>query len=117
MINVVEKFRNLHAVEQLLILVALLNILDFQTTKIIIDQLGFGAELNPILRFMMEYFDSVYVILALKVVALTIPALAMYYFRGHPKYNPNKTLATMVLVVIGFWFIVVWNSFIVFTVI
>ena len=61
----------------LFILFLLLNILDFITTKIILDEVGFIGELNPILYNLLILTNTSYSILIWK---LTIIGIILYCF-------------------------------------
>lgn len=54
----------------LVIVLITLNILDFITTYISLG--GGGTEANPLLRYLMEYFGTIWVILYTKVIVLSV---------------------------------------------
>jgi len=52
------------------VLLCTFNLIDFLTTKYIVDQDGFEAEFNMILKYFMNYMDSVFAILLFKGIFL-----------------------------------------------
>jgi len=54
-----------------LLLLILLNIIDFQTTKILVDVFGYTVERNPVMLWAMLTMDSVYAILLAKILILS----------------------------------------------
>jgi len=48
-----------------------LSLLDFFTTKAIVDIIGYSAEANPIILHIMIYFDTVWSLLVVKFIFLT----------------------------------------------
>lgn len=66
----IEAFRKSHISTKLLILLILLNIIDFQTTKMLVEVFGYGVERNPAMLWVMQEMGSVYAILLAKIVIL-----------------------------------------------
>ena len=65
-----NKFSKAHVGTQLFIILVFLNLLDFQTTKVLVDAQGFQVEANPFLRYLMMISGTVYAILIMKVIAM-----------------------------------------------
>lgn len=65
-----SKFTGTHIGTQLFIILIFLNLLDFQTTKVLVDAQGFHVEANPLLRHLMMISGTVYSILMVKLVAM-----------------------------------------------
>ena len=65
-----SKFIGSHLGTQLFIILIFLNLLDFQTTKVLVDAQGFQVEANPILRYFMMVSGTVYSILIMKIMAM-----------------------------------------------
>ncbi len=59
----------------LFLFLVLLNILDYQTTNIMVGLTDFSVEANPVHRLMMEAFDTTNTIIWFKGVTLVIAAL------------------------------------------
>ena len=60
----------------LFVFLVLLNILDYQTTDILVGLTDYSVEANPIYRSMMELFDSSIVIVWIKGGVLVLAAFA-----------------------------------------
>jgi len=72
MINILRaKFKRTHIAVQLFVILVFLNLLDFQTTKALVDVQGFEVEANPILRYFMFLTGTVYAILGIKVLVMS----------------------------------------------
>jgi len=102
MLSIARKRFNSWATEhQLLFAVMLFNLVDFFTTRIIIlrSDNDLGMEANPLLLRMMEKFDSLWMILIIKV-ALIITAWAFVYkFYEHEKHKSIIPAIIFVLVI------------------
>ena len=108
-----RKFNDLHISSQLLILVALLNVVDFQTTSIIAKFQGFDVELNPLLYHLMIVFDTTWVILWAKVIVLTASFLFIRYLVTKRGGNINTATIPLTILVIAFSFVVMWNFYLI----
>lgn len=106
---------NLHINTQLMIIVTLLNYIDWQTTKFLVDVHGFEVEANPIMYNAMVMADSVYGILWVKIVVLGF--FWWVYDRvehHHTIINPSRMTNVLWALVAGFVALVSWNSFLVY---
>ena len=76
--------RKMTLITKLVIVLFLLNMADFITTKHMVNQYGFDIESNPILLCLMYQSGTVYAILYLKLLffCLLIPALWINNERG-----------------------------------
>ena len=70
---------------QLMFFILIFNFVDFFTTKILIEHNGFGIETNLILYNAMVFFNSVWIILFMKLTSIGIAWLILYRF-----YKPNE---------------------------
>lgn len=78
----------LHVNTKLLLTFTLLNVGDYLTTKIIVTEHGFEAELNPLMRWLMETADSTGGMFWAKVIILAmlwIVYLAMQQRHKQPR--------------------------------
>lgn len=98
-----------------MILVIFLSTIDFFLTKHIVGDVGFAAEVNPVLRSAMEATGSVYAILWIKILTLALAVALMVIFRDHPKYRRSTATIPVAAVTIGCVAVVCWGSFIVFS--
>ena len=78
-----KKFTDSHIGTQLFIILVFLNLLDFQTTKVLVDAQGFSVEANPLLRHVMMISGTVYSILMVKLVAMAF--FSFWYLRADDK--------------------------------
>lgn len=67
------------ALVNLFILLVLLNILDYQTTDILVRLTNYSVEANPALRYAMESYGSASVILWIKGAVLAVSAFIFYW--------------------------------------
>ena len=107
---------NLSAQYQMLIAIALFNMIDFLTTKVLIERHGrLDVESNPVLYYPMVFFDSVWVIFVAKIMLIASAWLIMVRH-----YDPSKhrvaTLSLWAVLLIGilvsifnFGLITVWT--------
>ena len=103
-------FNNLHINTQLMILITGLNIIDFQTTKILVDWYGFETEVNPLMYNAMVYFDSVWGLLVVKVIALSVLwAIYDQVEHYHKLINPGRMTYILGALTAGFFALITWN--------
>ena len=94
----------------LLFVLIILNIFDFYTTYSAI-QLG-GVEANPIMNFLLTYTGTLWSLLAIKVIVLSI-VIIPYYTIERKKNVWKSTRMTNVLIGINllYLYVVVSNSY------
>lgn len=103
-------FNGLHINTQLMILITGLNLIDFQTTKILVDQYGFEAEVNPLMYNAMVYFDSVWGILVIKLIVLSVLWSTYNRVKYHHKLiNPSRMTYMLGAITAGFFALITWN--------
>ena len=96
----------------LFLLLFLLNIVDFVTTKILVDIQGFIVEANPILYNLMVNFDTVWVILYIKLLILGLFFIFIQKSKDTFTLLPPKTLKWVLISLIAIIFIVSYNNLI-----
>ena len=103
-------FNNLHINTQLMVLLTCLNIIDFQTTKTLVDRHGFEIEANPIMYNAMVMVNSVWGLMIIKVV--TVGLMWMVYdavTHHHRLINPNRMTRILTWLVVAFFILITWN--------
>ncbi len=90
MSSLYDYFHNLAWQYKMLLLILLWNIVDFLTTKIMVDKLGYEVEYNPMLYFAMVFFNSVWVILIVKIIIIGMAWGLVYKFYEHEKHRYVK---------------------------
>jgi hypothetical protein len=106
---------NAHIHAQLLIVLTLLNLVDFLTTKILVDKIGFIAEANQFLFWAMVTAGSVYAILWVKVVTVSF----MWWIvnklnHDHTLMSPSRLTVVLKVLVAVFFGLITWNFYRVF---
>ncbi len=115
MIAIRSRFNDLTLNYQLVVLLILLNMVDFQTTKILVDKLGFIAEGNALLLWAMITTGTVYAILAVKVIVLSFLWWMVGQIKEHHKHITPQALTCMLqLLVVAFFALISWNYFRIF---
>lgn len=79
----------------------LVNLLDFVTTAILVNQYGFWIEANPFLTTAMIQADSVYPILIHKIIPLFIFAVMMWIMKVRRPDRYNKPVWIWVVMTIN----------------
>ena len=103
-------FNDLHINTQLVVIITLLNIVDFQTTKILFDNYGFEAELNPIMYNAMVMMDSVWGLMVVKVaVLLFLWSVYDQVEHHHRIINPGRMTYILGALTVGFFALITWN--------
>lgn len=99
---------------QLMIILTLLNIVDFQTTAFLVGRYGFEVEANPIMYNAMVLFDSVYGLLYIKVVVLAVLWWVYNQVDHHHKLiNPQRMTYLLTGLVAAFFALITWNFYLV----
>lgn len=103
-------FNNLHINTKLMILITGLNIVDFQTTKFLVDRYGFEIEANPLMYNAMVMADSVWGILSVKVFVLCLLwAIYNQVDHYHKLINPGRMTYILGAITAGFFALITWN--------
>lgn len=89
--------------------VVLLNLADFVTTDIIVSQHGYDMELNPLLRALMEYFDTIVVVLWAKVFLILV-ALGSVWLYAQQQLSRARVVVLPLLFLFGVYSWVVVNN-------
>lgn len=87
-------FRTWHLSSQLMLLLVLFNLIDYQTTATLVHMEGFEIEANPFLYHAMVHFDSVYAIVVIKALVLAVFWVCLYLVlrqKAHEDPSKNKT--------------------------
>jgi len=103
-------FNNLHINTQLMIIITGLNLIDFQTTKILVDRYGFETELNPIMYKAMALADSAWGLLVVKI--LTVGLMWVMYDaveHHHTVLNPKRMTYVLGALVAAYFVLITWN--------
>jgi hypothetical protein len=84
--------------------------LDFFFTKNIIDRIGFDAEANPIMHWLLTTFQTVWVLLAIKLLVLAFlwQTLLIVAAKGKPATKNFMVYALWVLVTVTV-FVDLWS--------
>lgn len=105
-------FNRWHLNTQLMVILTLLNIVDFLTTKFLVDKLGFEAEANELLYRAMVALDSVYAILLIKVGLLAVLWCVYNEIEHHHKLLSHRRLTTILGITTAAYFALIhWNFF------
>jgi len=111
MANIRTWFNELTINTQLMILLTLLNVVDFQTTAFLVHLYGFGVEANPLMYNAMVLVDSVCGLLIVKGIVLG--SLWWLYDRvdheTHKLINPERMTYLLAGLVAAFVALCVWN--------
>ena len=86
---------------------ALLNAVDFLTTKILIERHGIDIELNPLLHSAMSYFGTTWAIAWVKIVIIGTAWLLIYML-----YQPGKhprVVPAIIMVMFAYLAVTIWN--------
>ena len=103
-------FNDLHINTQLMILITGLNIVDFQTTKFLVDRHGFEIEANPIMYNAMVMMDSVWGLVVVKVLVLSLMwAIYNQVEHHHRLLNPQRMTYVLGALTAGFFALITWN--------
>ena len=73
-----KEFNSWHINTWLLVILVILNVLDFQTTYIAIEVQRIADEMNPVLAWAIEATGTVWVILWIKAIVLTVIVTPYY---------------------------------------
>lgn len=104
-----EEFNDWHYSTQLFLIFVLVNVLDFQTTGILVHLHGYGVEVNPIPRFFMTHFDSILGLLALKTVFLGSLYAAVCYAIRREWYSQDRLVLPLQILTGVFSLVVISN--------
>ncbi len=80
----------------LFITISCLSIIDFVTTKYIIGS-NFELESNPLLVYSMEYIDSVWAILYIKIFVLSTLFICLLNKKAHTNFVRILLLAAVII--------------------
>ena len=115
MIAIRQQFNDLTLNYQLMVLITLLNLVDFQTTKVLVDRLGFAAEANALLFWAMVTTGTVYAILAVKVVVISFMWWIVSQIKDHHMHiTPERLTLILQVLVVAFLAVASWNYFRIF---
>ena len=78
-------FNSLVKWKQWFIALALLNIVDYQSTHLLMDRFGYGVERNPFMLWVTETFDTPVAILVTKALFLTALFFYLDWRVGAPR--------------------------------
>lgn len=106
-------FRGWHVCSQMMLVILLLNIVDFLTTASLVWRFGYGIEVNPVLRSMMEYFDTAWVMLWFKLALFGIAWAAIMRFLQNPKANVTYVKRALWFIIACFTALCFWNFFVI----
>ena len=107
-----KRFNSLHINFQLMILLSLLNLQDFVTTKVLIEG-GFAREVNPWLNYLIEKTGTVDVILLTKVLALGFMWWIMYGLvqQGSKVVTGNFLKYSLMTLTTFYGAVVLWGAY------
>ena len=93
-------------------LLIFLNYIDFYTTAILIDRVGYAVEANPINYWLITTFDTVWAIFVFKAIVLT---LFWYTIRNLDGKIITEKVMNIILIVlnVGFATLVTGNMYLV----
>lgn len=99
MISIARKHVNSWVLEyQLLLSIVLFNIVDFLTTNILLSRLGgLEHEGNALLSITMKLMESIWAIVMVKVIMISIAWGIMYWFFNPTKHHSVKFVLMLVL--------------------
>lgn len=110
MIAIRSRFNAMTLNYQLMVLLIGLNIVDFMTTKILVDRLGFLAEANTLLLWAMIAMGSVYAILGIKVITLSFLWWIVGQIQDHHKrITPERLTRILQVIVVAFFALITYN--------
>jgi len=90
--------------------IVVLNLLDFVTTYIILEKMD-GREVNPVLVYLMDITNTIWVILVVKLIGLSW-VCGIAYRRWALCQRP-LVFWTMLAVTIIYMIVVLWNSYVI----
>lgn len=99
-----------HTSIQLLIVLVVFNYVDFITTKKLVEHHGFVAELNPLLRFLMEQTGSIWAIFWSKFVFFLLLMAMMWQHKQNNDNYPQFLTPVLLGLVIIFGCTIIWNT-------
>lgn len=105
----IEAVRNLTQTTKLVSLFSFLSLLDFLTTKVLVDRAGYDVELNPLLLYAMEMSDSVYAIAWIKLFFLTILWWIAYTINQTYDAPPKPLTYALYIGCVVYFAVVMWN--------
>lgn len=103
-------FNNLHINTQLMVVITLLNIIDFLTTKILVDWYGFEAEANPVMYHAMVMMGSVWGLAVVKIITLAFMWTIYDAVEHHHRIiNPGRMTYILGALTAAFFALITWN--------
>ena len=100
-------FATWHDANQLMLVTLLVNMIDFTTTKVLVERHGMEVEMNALLYKLMTYYGSTWPILWAKLFVIGIA-----WFMIYKHYIPEKHKAvvpTLIIVLCCYVGISIWN--------
>jgi len=115
LIAAIEQKTNLHLHTWLLIILVILNVLDFETTYIAIEN-GIAEEQNPIIAYFIELFGTTWAVLWVKCAVLFV-VIAPYYLIESKKnvWESSRMMWTLVVLNLLYLAVVISNASKIFT--
>lgn len=95
----------------LLATLGVLNYFDYVFTKGLMIHQGYEVEVNPIMYNLVVYFDTPDALLWVKIGALTIFGLAVFWFRSHHRLTNKGIYRILVVLNAIFVAVVLWGYY------
>jgi len=110
-----QRFNGWSINARLMVLLTLLGLLDFQTTKVLVDRHGFAAEGNPLLYSAMVQMNSVYAIFIIKALSLVAFWWLCLQLKRHGKFfTESRMTKIMWALILGFTALCTFNFYCVY---